>query len=328
MNIGTIGSGPIVDTFLEALQGVTGAQCVAVYSRSPQKAREFADKHHIAASYADSDALLADAQVDTIYIASPNSLHYAQAKKALQAGKHVICEKPFTSTVAELNELIALAKQHRRFLFEAITTVHMPNFHLMKENLHRVGDIKFVQCNYSQFSKKYNALLSGELPNVFNPQFSGGALMDINIYNVHFAIGLFGMPLSVDYIANVHENGIDTSGMMVMKYDGFICTCVGCKDSRSMNFAMVQGTEGYLNMVNGANGCEEIILETRTQKCTLNSQVLSQKLSYELDTFQKIIDDNDYPACERLLAHSLLVLNVIADARRRAGICFAADTER
>ncbi|MDQ0971335.1 putative dehydrogenase [Neobacillus niacini] len=132
--------------------------------------------------------MYSDPAVNFVYVASPNSLHFEQAYRALEFGKHVIIEKPITSTIAEIESLINLAEQKNLMLFEAITTIHLPNFHLIKQNIGKLGPLKFIQCNYSQFSSRYNSLLSGQTPNVFNPKFSGGALVDINIYNLHFVM--------------------------------------------------------------------------------------------------------------------------------------------
>src|SRR5699024_5608849 len=105
-------------------------------------------------------------EIDFVYIASPNSLHFEQAKLALEHGKNVICEKPFTSTVKEAEKLISLAKEKGLMLFEAITTIHLPNYQAIKAQLSQVGTLKVVHCNYSQYSSRYTKLIQGELPNV------------------------------------------------------------------------------------------------------------------------------------------------------------------
>ncbi|MGE6630572.1 Gfo/Idh/MocA family protein [Bacillus sp. NPDC077027] len=325
MKIATIGTGVIVEGFLQAIESLEGASCHAVYSRKEETAKQLADKFGIRTIYTDLTAMLKDPDIDFVYIASPNSLHAEHAMTALKNGKHVICEKPFTSTVSELEALIALAKEKQLFLFEAITTIHMPNYHLIKKHLHRLGSIKLIQCNYSQYSSKYDRLLAGETPNVFNPAFSGGALMDINIYNVHFIMNLFGAPESVRYQANRHPNGIDISGVLTFKYPEFIATSVGCKDTGSMNFAMIQGEKGYLHVKNGANGCEEIRLHIDGQELILNAQTYPNRLYYEAATFQDMFASKDYQQCHQLLDYSLSVMKVLEAARKDAGITFAAD---
>lgn len=325
MKIGTIGTGFIVDAFLAAVDSTDEAVCTAMYSRKQETAKTLADKYEISTIYTSLDELFEDNEVEVVYVASPNSLHYYHAKQALEHGKHVICEKPFTSTVKELDTLIALAKQKNLMLFEAITTIHLPNFQLVKENLDKLGQIKLVQCNYSQLSGRYNALLAGETPNVFNPEFSGGSLVDINIYNLHFVMNLFGSPEQISYTANKHANGIDTSGVLVLNYPDFIAECAGAKDTNSMNFALIQGEKGYIHVENGANGCRRVLLHTGTSKVELNSQTTTNNLYYELVAFKDIFNRKDYDQCYQLLDYSHSVLEQVVAARNDAGIKFAAD---
>jgi scyllo-inositol 2-dehydrogenase (NADP+) len=192
MRVGVIGTGNIVEKFLSAINDIEGAHGEAVYSRREETGKLLANKLNIEKVYTDLDTMLEDEAIDFIYVASPNSLHYEHSLKALQRGKNVICEKPFTSTVEEVESLIKLAKEEKLMLFEAITTIYLPNYKLIKENIERLGQIRMVQCNLSQYSSKYNQLLASETPNIFNPKFSGGALQDINIYNLHFVMNMFG----------------------------------------------------------------------------------------------------------------------------------------
>lgn len=325
MKIATTGTGSIVALFIEAAKLNQETEIISVYSRNAQRARIFADECGIVHATDDWDELLASPETDFIYVATPNSLHFQQTKDALMKGKNVICEKPFTSTLAESAELTELAIQNKLFLFEAISTIHMPNFHTISELLPELGRIRLVNCNYSQFSSKYNAFLEGKKPNVFNPQFSGGALMDINIYNIHFVHGLFGHPQEVKYLANVADNGIDTSGTVSLRYPDFVATCTGAKDSNGMNYALIQGENGYLNVVHGANGCQSLYLNCNGKEKTINTQSQGNRLFYEINTFERIYRQRNYQACYALLDHSQQVMNTVEKARKSAGIYFPAD---
>ncbi|WP_340020463.1 Gfo/Idh/MocA family oxidoreductase [Paenibacillus sp. FSL H3-0457] len=326
MNIATIGTGSIVDAILSAINELEDVTCTATYSRKRETAQELAGKYGVSTIYTDLESLFSDTNVDLVYIASPNSMHYEQAFQALQHGKHVVCEKPFTSTLQEAETLIALAKEKNLLLFEAISNIHLPNIKVIQEQLPKLGPIKLIQCNYSQYSRKYNDLLAGETPNVFNPQFSGGALMDINIYNLHLVMNLFGSPNTVSYTANKHANGIDTSGVVVLKYPEFIAECVGAKDTNSMNFVLIQGEKGYLQVVGGANGCREIKLQIGNEPAeAYNAQTKSNWLYYEWEAFRDIHANGDHKRCYELLEHSQSVMSVLMSARKDAGIVFAAD---
>ena len=325
MNIGIIGTGSIVEAFLDALQHISSASCTAILSRKQATAEPLAQQYGIPRIHTVFGDLLQDPAVDWIYIASPNSLHFDYALQALQHGKHVICEKPFTSTTRELQILIRTAREQKLFLFEAITNIHLPNYQWIKQNIDRLGPIRLIQCNYSQYSRKYDELLRGGMPNVFNPAFSGGALMDINIYNLHLVMNLFGAPHEVSYTANKHSGGIDTSGVLVLTYDGFIGECVGAKDTYGMNFVLIQGEKGYFHIEHGANGCRRILIHTNDQQTEYNEQTIDNPLYYELAAFEEISRSGDYARCDELLDHSYAVMQTLEAARRDAGIVFTAD---
>lgn len=336
MKIGTIGSGMIVDRFIQAIEMTDGVELVAVYSRGEEKVKEFAQKHNAKKYYVDIDEMLADEEIDTIYVASPNSLHYPQTLNALQAGKHVINEKPFTSTLEECDILIRTAKENNVFLFEAITTLHLPNYRIIKENLKNIGDIRLVTCNFSQFSSRYGKYKNHEQSNAFDPAFSGGAIMDINVYNIHFTVGLFGKPNSYEYHPNIGYNGVDTSGVMIMKYDNFIATLIGAKDSSSEYLCFVQGDQASIKMSGGSTGvCKNVeIIPLKGDQIGVTNPVDSSNnigieqamhMTYEVEAFRDIINNNDMDKYNALLQHTRDVMEIISTSRIKAGVHFAAD---
>ncbi len=324
MRIGTIGTGFIVETFIDAVKENEHCSVIACYSRTQVTANAFATKNNIKKMYTSFDLMLQDEDIDTIYVASPNSLHAAQTKEALLAGKNVICEKPFSSNSKELEEIVALAKEKRLFLFEAITTIHLPNYKWIKENLHLLGDLKMVMANFSQYSRKYDEFKSGGTPNVFTTTFSGGALMDLNIYNLHFVMGLFSEPKEVHYFAN-KTKGIDTSGALLLDYDDFKCSLVACKDSRSLNSLQIQGEKGYFRVINEPSKCGEVEYVTNEGIQTISLHKKENRMYYEVLEFLRIVDNKDYQKCYDLLDYSLTVMRVLDKARKSAQIEFKAD---
>ncbi|OCN05728.1 hypothetical protein A4S06_07590 [Erysipelotrichaceae bacterium MTC7] len=336
MKIATIGRGMIVDRFIKAISMNDGVDLVAVYSRKLDDAKAYAEKYEVSAYYDSIEKMLEDDNIDTVYVASPNALHYAQSLQALNANKNVICEKPFTSTLAETEHLIEVAKAKNLFLFEAITTIHLPNYATVKAELPKLGHMKIATLNFSQYSSRYDAYKKEEVTNAFNPAFSGGALMDINIYNIHFVMGLFGKPKSFKYYPNIGFNGIDTSGTLVMQYDTFVANLIGCKDCSSDYFTYLQGDEGGLKVSGGSTGVCPVVekvplkgdqIDVANPENTTNRIGVEQHfhMAYEVETFQKIVENNDYEACWKLLDHSRDVMDVLYHARIEAGITFPAD---
>lgn len=329
MKLGIVGSGNIVKEALIALDDVPEISLTAIVVRekSLATALELQAQYGIEKIYTDYEQCLSDAEIDTLYIGIPNSLHFDYTKRALIAGKHVICEKPFTSNYKELKELSDLARDNKLFLFEAITMIHSENFAYIKQQLAEIGDVKLVQCNYSQYSSRYQKYLEGEIHPAFDPQFAGGALFDINVYNIHFVCRLFGQPESVNYFANIGFNGIDTSGTVIMRYPTFSAVCSGAKDSQSPCHATIQGDKGYVKICGPTNAAEQVEFKLiQSDAVTDNKGKYAHRMVDEFKVFAALCHSQDYSSCYELLDHSLIVVNVLTQARESAGIIFPTNS--
>ncbi len=286
MRVGIAGAGMIVPTFLDAAALVKEMEIYAIFARKEEVRKEFCGKYQIPVGYDSYEKLLSDSRVDVIYVALPNNLHFSFAKEALLAGKHVILEKPFTVTYEEAKEIAAIAREKKLYLFEAITTQYNPNYHKMKELLPRLGDIKLVALNFSQYSSRYDNFKKGIISPSFDPNNAGGALMDLNIYNIHFVAGLFGKPLKVRYCSNM-ERDVDTSGILVMEYPDFQAVCIAAKDCGAPLSVSVQGNKGFIH----SDYASSILAEFFFQ------------------------EDKDWEAFDKRLSHSLMVMEILDQAR-------------
>ncbi|WP_196593686.1 Gfo/Idh/MocA family protein [Pectinatus sottacetonis] len=327
MNLGIVGTGGIVVTCLDALHNVDTIFPCAICARpkSRQKASLLADKYNIKSIFTDYDAMLADNSIDFIYIGIINNMHYKYAKKALMAGKHIICEKPVTSHIDELNTLIAMAEKNNLFFFEAITLLYSPNYQFIRKHLPDLGPLKIIQANYFQYSSRYDNFLKGIVLPAFDPKLSGGCLYDLNIYNLHFVIGLLGMPLSATYYPNIASNGIDTSGTVILTYNDTIATCSAAKDSESISGVLIQGEKGYIHLNGPTNICRNTILKTNNNYEAFDGEQYDNRMTDEFIAFNQIYKDNDLSSCYKLLKHSQNVMRVLTNVRINAGIKFAAD---
>lgn len=325
IRLGTVGSGPIVHKILDQVARTDGIRLAAVYSRGEDTGRALASEYGAERVYTDMDAFLADENINFVYIATPNSLHYGQAKKALLAGKNVICEKPFCTRADQAGELVDLAKEKRLFLVDAVPTTFLPNFEILKRELPKIGKVKLVQGNYSQYSSRYDRLLAGEIPNIFNPAYAGGCLMDINFYNVYLNVALFGSPIDAVYYPNLYNGTIDTSGIMVMRYDGFTSESAGAKDTWGENFFLIEGEQGYIYIANGSNGLAEIKVVTKTATELFNEQPDPERWYYEVQGLTRLVLSGGYDAVYARLNVMLDVIKIIEASRKQAGILFPGD---
>lgn len=316
MKLAILGTGKIVEEVLPVLKEINGIELSAILStpRSIEKAEKLAELYAISQASSDYDSILANPDVDTVYVALPNHLHYDYAKKALLAGKHAICEKPFTLTLAEFEDLAKIAEQKNRILLEAITNQYLGNFASIKANLAKLGDIKIVECNYSQYSSRYDAFKRGEIAPAFDPAKGGGALRDLNIYNIHLVVGLFGKPERVQYLANM-ERGVDTSGILIMDYGNFKAACIGAKDCSADIKSTIQGNKGSIAVLGPTNSMPELSLSLNGQSLTMiNENSLNHRMHDEFVAFQAIIEHEDMTATKLALDHSHLVMEVLDQA--------------
>lgn len=325
MKLGILGTGKIVQEFLPWLiqtQPFT-VQAICSTPRSEPLAKSLCEQYGVPQQTTNYLELLQ--WVDVVYIAVPNIQHARYARVALEAGKHVIVEKPMAVTAAEAEELAALARRKKVFLFEAITTQYLENYQKLRELLPRIGTVKLVQCNFSQYSSRYDAFCAGEVLPAFDPACAGGALMDLGVYNVSYIVGLFGEPNTVHYSANI-ERGIDTSGVLTLDYTGFKAVSIAAKDCAAPARYIIQGTKGYLMQKSAANCCGGLTFHPKDGKeehYNLNGGRPRQAAEFE--AFARAIENGDQELCSRMLDTSVAVSRVLNVARKDAGIRFPSD---
>ncbi len=159
-----VGTNWITKQFVDAAHETGKYKLTAIYSRSLEQAQAFAKDYPVEHLFTSLDELAQSPDVDAVYIASPNSLHFPQTRLFLSHKKHVICEKPLASNLQEVEAAIALAKENNVVLFEAFKTASLPNFLLLKETLAKVGKLRKAFINYCQYSSRYQRYLDGETP--------------------------------------------------------------------------------------------------------------------------------------------------------------------
>lgn len=313
----------VVSGLLEFAHEIEGIELTGICAtkRSEEKLKKLCEEYHIENSYTDYGEMLANTDIDTIYVAVNNHLHYDFCKQAIEAGKHVICEKPFTVHIEELKELQQMAEEKGVMLLEAITNQYYPNYEELKKLLPRLGTVHVVSCNYSQYSSRFDAFKRGEILPAFNADMAGGALMDLNVYNIHFNAGLFGMPEKVQYFANV-EKRVDTSGVLVLDYGNFKSVCIAAKDCEAPSQAVIEGENGYLNVNGSASVCASISYRFRdtNEEGTINVHPDVHRMKFEFIEFERIIREQDWNRVKIAAEESLLVMEIIDKARSDAGL--------
>ena len=324
IRLGTIGSNFIVHNILRHVVKTPGWVYTAAYSRSEEKAEALANQYGAPRFYTDMDAFFSDEEMNFVYIATPNALHYEHAKAALLAGKHVLLEKPFCPEVSLVEELKQMAWERGLILVDMTPTAFLPNLPVLKEQLPKIGPIRQVMGNYTQYSSRYDRFRRGETDNVFNPVFSGGSLMDINYYNVYLNTALFGKAKNAHYFP-VMQRGIDTSGVIVLGYDGFVSQNTGAKDCRGENFFQIEGEDGHIYIPGGVSSLEEIRVVTKAGTEVFRAPHETDLWGWEVTALAQIICGSEPYDLAPGLQTMLDVIATIESARKKAGIRFPED---
>ena len=315
MKLGIIGSGMIVKDFLSFAHELPEIRLEAIMARNIDNLKELQSKYNINNIYTDIDLCLENNKVDTIYVAVPNNLHYPVAKKALEAGKNVICEKPFTLKYEESVELFEIAEDKGLILIEAITNQYQKNYLDIKDNIDNIGEIRLVECNFSQLSSRYEAFKNGVIAPVFDKSKGGGVLGDLNIYNIHFVVGLFGKPNKVHYSANI-VNDVDTSGILLLEYDNFKVVCIAAKDTFNNSYVNIQGDQGIIKVIGPTNEVPSYSIQTKDNLINENKNIHSHRMYAEFKKFVELINNKDFEFMKVQKEHSLTVMYIYEEAKK------------
>jgi predicted dehydrogenase len=241
---GILGTGAIAHLQTADLLG-NGFMVAAVGSRRRHVAQAFAAEFGIGTAHGDYEALVSDPQVDAIYVATPHPFHAAHAQLALNAGKHVLVEKPFTINAAQARAVVELATRKHLVVLEAMWTRFLPHMLRIREVIAAgtLGEVRTVIADHNQ-------LLSSDPANRLNaPELGGGALLDLGIYPVSFAVDLFGVPSSVHAIAAKTATGVDRQTAMLFGYQhGQQAVLHTALDTLGPNTAAIIGTAGRIEV--------------------------------------------------------------------------------
>lgn len=242
---GILGTGAIAAAFAHDLQQVADAELVAVGSRTHEAAQRFAGRFDVARAHASYQALVDDAEVDVVYVATPQSIHAECMRLAIAAGKAVLCEKPFTLTGAEAREVVELARDKGVFLMEAMWTRFLPHMRRIDQLLRSgvLGDVTTLVADHGQ------AIPADDGHRLRRPDLGGGALLDLGVYPVSLASHVLGAPSTVTAVGLLTPQGVDVQTSMVLTYDtgahAVLTTTLG---ARTANRATISGTEARIEV--------------------------------------------------------------------------------
>ena len=246
---GVVATGRIAHRVTRDLARLEGAELYAVSSRSEGSARAFAEEHGFAASYHDNPSgsgyqqLFEDPGVDVVYVATPHAQHFEVVRAALEAGKHVLCEKPFTINASEARELVQLAGERSLFLMEAVWTRFLPATRRALEIIRSggIGTVRWVQADLG-FPAAYDPT-----DRLWDPAAGGGALLDLAVYPLTWAVAALGFPAGLTAQGHLNQDGVDVQNTLALEYpEGAAAQLTSSLQSAGPGTATISGTAGWI----------------------------------------------------------------------------------
>lgn len=248
IRIAALGTSSIVRRTFAAASVVDGLSFTSICSRDAVRAAALASDLGVGRSSGDFAALLADPDVDAVYVATPNARHGDQVRACLEAGKHVLVEKPAVQTASEWDALVARASEQGLVLLENMRTAHDPVMARIIELLGTLGAIRQVAFHFSQRSARYDELLAGRPINIFDPALGGGALNDLGVYLTHPLGRMFSMPTRAAASMVRVSTGADGAGAALLTYPGMVAQLSWSKMSAGRFGGSIEGEQGTITI--------------------------------------------------------------------------------
>ncbi len=325
IRFGVIGTNWITEDFIDAARRIDDFALTVVYSRSEDTGHTFAGKHNIPNVYTDIEQFAASAELDAVYIASPNSLHAEQAILCMYNGKHVLCEKPLASNASEVERMTTAAALNQVLLMEAMKSSFLPNFLAIRDNLHKIGKIRRYSSSYCQYSSRYDRYKNGENINTFNPVFSNGALMDLGIYCIYPLVMLFGQPERVQASAIMLDSGVDGAGSLLLSYSDMDAVIQYSKITDSYVSIEIQGENGTI-IIDKISTPDKVQIRYRDGSIEeLTVPQVDNTMLYEVEEFIQVIKRGKCESQVNSHELSLQVMQLMDEARRQIGLKYPAD---
>ena len=324
MNVGIMGAGRIAVTMAQTLAGIKEqALPYAIASRSQDKAEHFAAEHGIQRAYGSYEAMADDPAVDLVYIATPHSEHAANVKLCLEAGKAVLCEKAFTQNAAQAREVIALAEQKHILLTEAMWPRYMPSRSIIADAIASgvVGKVTMLSANLHYLLTDKERLLRKEL--------AGGALLDVGVYPLDFALMYFGSDVErVDSSVQFYHTGVDACETMTLFWKGGrVATLSAGMLSRSDRKGIFYGEAGYI-VVENINNPQSVSAFDDEDRLIREWQLPPQITGYEYEVLEcKRCLEEGLIECPSMPHQATVQLMEITDSlRRQWGLVYPSET--
>lgn len=319
---GILGLGKIAGTFAADLALVKNARLHAVASRDSEKAADFARVHGSERAYGSYEALFQDPEVEVVYIASPHSLHKTHALAALQAGKHVLCEKPMGVNAREVQEMVEMARSKKLFLMEALWSRFNPSIKRAHEMVREetLGPLSYLRADFA-----FPALDRDPAGRLLNPALAGGSLLDIGIYPVFLAYLMLGVPRDISVLAHFHHTGVEKQIGLLFDYPGAMAVLYSGLTSPSEMKAELSCREGSIHLEPRWHQADALSVVRDGESRREEHPLKGRGYTYEIEEVQNCLRAGKWQSDLWSWEDSTTLHRLLDRIRNRAGIDFPGE---
>lgn len=318
-NWGIIGAGNIAHSFSKDLRLVEQGRLMAVASRSLEKAKAFAKEYDAPLAFGSYEELFKCEEVDVIYIATPHMNHAELSIAAMQAGKHVLCEKPAGVNKNEVLKMVKAAKEHHVFFMEALWSRFNPTIIKVKELVENgtIGNVGYLHADFA-----FNAMGRDEDGRLLNPHLAGGSLLDIGIYPIFLSYLILGMPKDIKASVNFYKTGVEVQTSMIFDYGNAQAILYSGLTSDSEMKAQIAGSKGSIFIHPRWHEATGYTLEKDGEQSVNEIGKLGKGYTYEIEEVQKCLSDKKLESTLWSHQNSLDLIALMDTVREQTGIVF------
>lgn len=325
LRVGIIGAGWIAEKAAITLKNLEGASCYAIASRSLEKAQAFAEKWQVSCAYGSYSELIADENVDLVYVATPHSHHYNVTKEALENGKPCLVEKAFMANHRQAADIVRISRERKVFLAEAIWTRYQPAVQIVKQLISngQIGTPRLITATlgYSM----------GNKPRIMRPDLCGGALLDLGVYAINFVRMFCDSPIEkIESQCVKSETGMDLTNAISFTFaNGMLANVQSSACCVGDNIGVIAGTEGNI-IIDNINNPQRIRINKRDRVFVKDINVPKQITGYEYQFIacKQALEEGLIEPPQMPLEETLYIMKMMDELRFKWGVRYPMDEEQ
>ena len=323
MRFGIIGTNFVTRGFMAGVNKNPDVEVSVVCSGHYENAVRFAEEYNIPYTVKNYEELAESNLIDAVYIATPNAMHFEQAKFFLEHKIPVFLEKPMCSNAKETKELVRIALANTTYLHHGIMPLYMPNIAVLKDSVSKIGRLHNAFFVFSKYSSRYDAYLRGENPTTFRRELSNGSIVDLGIYPLSLIVSLFGKPNKIHASATILDTGVDAAFQALLSYDEFSVSVMSSKASDTSLVCEISGEKGMVQIPHPSL-LDDVVLNLRGED-TVHSENAANPFEYQLKNFVNELSNGVISPQLVPYELSISLMEILDEIRECCGVIYPAD---